>query len=83
MGLFDFFKVSKTNYSVEMREYVKNFMLAYIKEFPKASNAVIPIFSNVNEMLKSASEKEIKNMMTANHVNVECGALNIIQNFAW
>ena len=82
MGLLDIFKSKKTNYRVEMIEYVRSFMLSYIKEFPTAADAVIPIFSNANEMLKSVSEKDIRKMMESNRVNVECGALNIIQNFA-
>ena len=82
MGLFNLFNKPKTNYLIEMREYVKNFMLTYINEFPEASDDVIPVFSNVNEMLKKTSEKDICKMMKTNNVNIECGALNIIQNFA-
>ena len=76
------FNRTKTNYVGEMREYVKSFMLQYIKEFPSASDVVIPIFSNADEMIRGLSEKEISKSMRTNRVNVECGALNIIQNFA-
>ena len=72
----------KTNYSVEMREYLKDFMLQYIKDFPRSSDDVIPIFSNVNELIKHSSERELKKAMTIKKVNVECAALNYIQNFA-
>ena len=77
-----FFNKAKTNYVSEMREYVKSFMLEYIKEFPMSSDVVIPIFSDAELMIRGLSEKEISKMMRVNHVNVECGALNIIQNFA-
>ena len=79
MGLF---KRIKTNYVDEMREYVKNFMLRYIKEFPSSSDDVIPIFSDAEQMIGNLSEKQISKMMKVNQVNIECGALNIIQNFA-
>ena len=76
------FNKKKTNNVGEMREYVKNFMLAYIKEFPKASDVVIPIFSEAELMIRGLTEKEISKMLKSNHVNIEFGALNIIQNFA-
>ena len=76
------FNKSKTNYAEEMREYIKNFMLQYIKEFPLSSDEVIPIFSDAEQMIRGFSEKEVSKMMKVNRVNVECGALNIIQNFA-
>lgn len=79
MGLFS---RTKTNYVGEMREYVKSFMLQYIKEYPCSSDVVIPIFSNANEMIKGLSEKDLQKSMKTNGVNIECGALNIIQNFA-
>ena len=82
MGLFDFLGLSKTNYVGEMIEYLKHFMLGYIKEHPEASDDVIPIFSNANEMLKGTSENEIRKSMKHNNVNIECGVLNIVQNFA-
>ena len=43
---------------------------------------MIPIFSKANEMIKGLSEKEVRKSIKDNCVNVECGALNIIQNFA-
>ena len=82
MGLFDFLGLSKTNYLGEMREYLKHFMLGYIKDFPEASDVVMPIFSNANEMLKESSENEIRKSTRQNKVNIECGVLNIVQNFA-
>ncbi|MBQ5321583.1 MAG: hypothetical protein J6K88_05980 [Oscillospiraceae bacterium] len=77
-----FFNREKTNYVGEMREYIKKFMLKYIKEYPSASDVVIPIFSNAEQMVRGLSEKQISKMMKTNNVNIECGALNIIQNFA-
>ena len=77
-----FFNKAKTNYVGEMRECVKDFMLRYIKEFPSSGDVVIPIFSEAEQMIRGLSEKEVSKMMKDNHVNVECGALNIIQNFA-
>ena len=82
MGLLDLFNFKKTNYRSEMIEYTRNFMLKYIKEFPNASDDVIPVFSNVNEMLKLASEKDVRKTIKSNSVNVEHATLNIIQNFA-
>ena len=72
----------KTNYVGVMRECVKEFMLKYIKEFPGPSDVVIPIFSDAEQMIRGLSEKETSKMMNVNGVNAECGALNIIQNFA-
>ena len=77
-----FFNREKTNYVGEMLEYIKNFMLIYIKEYPSASDVVIPIFSNAEQMVRGLSEKQISKMMKSNNVNIECGVLNIIQNFA-
>lgn len=76
------FNKTKTNYVGEMRECVKFFMLKYIDDFPKSSDVVIPIFSDAEQMIRGLSEKDIAKMMKVNRVNVECGALNIIQNFA-
>lgn len=79
MGIFN---KKKTNYVGEMRDYVRDFMLKYIKEFPSSADDVIPIFSDVECFIRNLSEKEIYKMMKTNSVNIECGALNIIQNFA-
>ena len=79
MGLFN---RSKTNNVGEMQKYVKEFMLLYIKEFSSDSDDVIPIFSEVELMIRGLSEKEVNKMLKVNHVNVEGGTLNIIQNFA-
>lgn len=77
-----FFNKVKTNYVDEMREYIKDFMLRYIKEFPLSSDDVIPIFSDAEQLIRESSEKQVSKMMKVNRVNIECGALNIIQNFA-
>lgn len=77
-----FFKREKTNYVGEMQEYLKNFMIQYIKEYPSASDDVIPIFSNAQLMIQGLSEKEINKTIKTNHINIECATLNIIQNFA-
>ncbi|MGN1443975.1 MAG: hypothetical protein ACI4XE_09020, partial [Acutalibacteraceae bacterium] len=79
MGMFN---KKKTNYVGEMRDYVRDFMLKYIKEFPSSADDVIPIFSDVECLISNLSEKEICKMMKTNSVNIECGTLNIIQNFA-
>lgn len=79
MGLFN---REKTNYVGEMREYIKNFMVQYINEFPLSSDDVIPIFSDAEQMIRGLSERKISKIMRLNHVNIECGVLNIIQNFA-
>ena len=76
------FSKKKTNYVDEMRDYVKDFMLKYIKEFPSSSDNVIPIFSDIEQMISKLSEKKISNMMKNNSENIECYTLNIIQNFA-
>lgn len=77
-----FFKKEKTNVVGEMREYLKNFMVQYIKKYPSASDDVIPIFSNAQKMIQSLSEKKAIKMMKTNNVNIECATLNIIHNFA-
>jgi hypothetical protein len=79
MGLFN---RKKTNYVGEMRDYLKQFMLQYIKNNPHAADIVIPVFSNVETMIRGLSEKELGKMLKANNVNIECGVLNIVQNFA-
>lgn len=76
------FKKEKTNYTGEMREVLKTYMLDYIKKNPLAADDVVPIFSNAEAMIRQLSEKEVVQMMHANHVNVECGTLNILQNHA-
>ena len=73
---------NKTNYSQEMRNILKDYMLQYIKENPLAADDVVPIFSDAEVMIRNFSEKEISKMMKENNVNAECGALNILQNFA-
>lgn len=79
MGLFN---KEKTNYRLEMHELLKNFMLEYVEEFPKAADAVIPIFSNADQMIKNTSEKELSTMLKRNKTNVEHAVLNIVQNWA-
>ena len=73
---------SGTNYCQEMREILKNYMLQYIKDNPSSGDAVIPIFSDAEVMIRRSSEKQLCKMMKKNHVNAECGVLNILQNFA-
>ena len=72
----------KTNYVSEMRECLKEYMLSYIKDNPAAADDVVPIFSDAELVLRRFSEKEISKTMRANNVNVECCALNILQNVA-
>ena len=72
----------KTEYAREMRECLKEFMLSYIKDNPVAADDVVPIFSDAELILRRFSEKEIAKTMRANNVNVECCALNILQNVA-
>jgi len=79
MGLF---KNKKTNYIQDMREYLREFMRLYIKNNPSVADAVIPIFSNTEVMIRGLTEKKVKKMMNINHVNIECGVLNILQNFS-
>ena len=74
-----FFK-PKTNYAAEMRECLKECMLLYIKDNPLAADAVVPIFSDAELIIRRLPEREIAKTMRANGVNVECCALNILQN---
>ncbi|MBE6812797.1 MAG: hypothetical protein E7523_07930 [Ruminococcaceae bacterium] len=76
------FRREKTNYGEEMREYLKTFMLQYIKDFPSAADDVIPVFSDAELMIRGSSERKILRTMLANGINVECGILNIVQNVA-
>ena len=41
MGLFDRYKKTDYSYIMEMREYLKNFMLDYIEEFPSSADGVM------------------------------------------
>lgn len=76
------FSKTNTNYVLEMHECLKQYMLAYLKENPSSGDDVIPIFSSADEMIRGLTEREVSKMMKQNHVNTECGALNILQNFA-
>lgn len=79
MGLFDW---NKTNYLGEMRVFIKDFMMMYVKEYPRSSDTVIPIFSDAEMMILGWSEREISKMLKKNHVNIESAVLNIVQNVA-
>ena len=79
MGLFDW---NKTNYLGEMRSFLKDFMMRYIKEYPRSSDTVIPIFSDAEMMIRGWFEREISKMLKKNSVNIECAVLNIVQNVA-
>ena len=48
MGLFDRYKKTDYSYIMGMREYLKNFMLDYIEEFPSSADEVILICSAVD-----------------------------------
>lgn len=74
-----FFK-PKTDYCREMRECLKEYMLSYIKDKPFAADTVVPIFSAAELMIRRLPEKEIAKTMRVNGINVECCALNILQN---
>ena len=76
-----FFK-PKTNYVGEMHAYLKEYMLSSIKENPGAADSIVPIFSDAELMLRELPEREIAKTMRVNGVNVECCALNILQNVA-
>lgn len=76
------FTKPKTNYAGEMREYLKEYMLFYIKENPLAADDVVPIFSDVELLIRRLPEKEITKAMRVNNVNIECCVLNILQNVA-
>lgn len=76
-----FFK-PKTNYAGEMREYLKGYMLSYIEENPLAADDIVPIFSDAELIVRRLPEREIVKTMRSNGVNVECCALNILQNVA-
>ena len=76
-----FFK-PKTDYSREMRECLKEYMLSYIKDNPFAADTVVPIFSDAELIIRGLPEKEIAKTIRANDINVECCALNILQNVA-
>lgn len=79
MGLFDW---NKTNYLDEMQDFLKGFMLKYVKEHPCSSDTVIPIFSDAEMMMRGWSEREIGKMLKKNCTNVECAVLNVVQNMA-
>lgn len=76
-----FFK-PKTDYSREMRECLKEYMLSYIKDNPFAADTVVPIFSDAELIIRGLPEKEIAKTIRVNDINVECCALNILQNVA-
>lgn len=80
--MWPFSSKCETNYCQEMRDALRDYMLQYIKDNPSAGDDVVPIFSDAEVMIRSLSERKISRMMQRNHVNVECGALNILQNFA-
>lgn len=72
----------KTNYGHEMREYLKEMMLQYISENYSIADDIVQIFSDAEIMIRNTPEKEICKMMKVNNVNMEHGALNILQNVA-
>lgn len=76
-----FFK-PKTNYTREMREYLKEYMLSYIKDNPFSADDVVPIFSDAELIIRKLSERKISKAMRVNNIGVECCALNILQNVA-
>ena len=78
MGLFG----GKTNYKETMRSCLKNIMLDLVKSDPEFGNAVVPIISDAELMIRQQSENELAKGIRENHVNVECAALNILQNCA-
>ena len=85
MGLFDRYKKTDYSYIMGMREYLKNFMLDYIEEFPSSADEVILICSAVDLGLCNTSTGEIRKInkfMEENHINVELGVLNLLQNSA-
>ena len=65
-----------------MREFLKEYMLFYIKENPLAANDVVPVFSDAELLIRRLPEKEIARTIRINNVNSECCALNILQNVA-
>lgn len=78
--MFSFLK--KRNYRTEMYEFLKAFMLEYIRENPCAADTVIPIFSNAELIIRQSSENDLKKAMKENDVSIEHGVLNIVQNCA-
>lgn len=72
----------KTDYHREMRECLMEFMLSYINDNPFAADTVVPIFSDAELIIRRLPEKEIAKTMRVNNTNVECCALNIVQNVA-
>ena len=76
-----FFK-RKTDYRRGMRECLLEYMLAYINDNTFAADAVVPIFSDAELIIRRLSEKEIAKTIRVNDINAECCALNILQNVA-
>lgn len=75
-------KITKTDYRREMRECLMEYMLSYINDNPFAADAVVPIFSDAELIIRRLPEKEISKTIRVNNINVECCALNILQNVA-
>lgn len=78
MGLFR----KEKNVIPEMINCLKEFMIEYIKEHPQDADDIVLIFSDAQEMIQKESEHSISKMLKQNNVCVECGALNILQNFS-
>ena len=72
----------KTRYREEMCEHLKAYMLSYIGEDPFAGDDIVSLFSDAELIVRRLPKREIAKTMRANGVNVECCALNILQNVA-
>lgn len=77
-----FWNSRKTYYAEEMLEHLKRFMLNYIKDNPRASDTVVPIFSNAERMIRGFRERDIQKTLQREGVPLECMVLNVIQNWA-
>ena len=76
------FGKSKTNPRQEMTEYLKKFMLDYIKENAEDADDVVPIFSDAEVGIRKLPEKELNKSLKQNHITIEFAVLNIVQNCA-
>lgn len=74
------FGKTKTNHIPEMRQYLKNYMLQYVKDHPDLAHDAVPIFSDAELVLRKLTEKQVEKMLNADNMCIESAMLNILQN---
>jgi hypothetical protein len=76
-----FSRESIESYRSGLIGFLRTYMLQYLNDHPEDGDDVVPIFSDIREQIKNASDREIRKIKRKTNNNVMIPVLNMLHSY--